>query len=210
MLFRIRAAALTAVSTLVIAGGLAGGAHADLLSLLPGSCGNQPESQPFTPWHDNNEYTPVPGGSFEAGSAPWLLSGGAATVPGNETFYVGSSTDSTSLSLPAGSSATSLPSCTSIYHPTLRLFVQNTGSAQSHLTVDALYPGLLGGVQSTQIGYLTGSASWEPSPQLPLLVDNLLGTLSLDQTVIAFRFAPADSLGHWRIDDVYLDPFARG
>jgi hypothetical protein len=41
-------------------------------------------------------------------------------------------------------------------------------------------------------------------------VCNLLATLSLNRTVIAFKFAPADSTGAWSIDDVYLDPYARG
>ncbi len=208
--FKCRVAALAACSTLALAGFAAGGAQAGILSLLPGACGNQPESQPFLQWGDTNEYTPVPGGSFEPGSAPWTLTGGASVVSGNETFYVSSKSDSHSLALPAGSSATSPASCTDIYHPTLRLFLRNTGSVRSHLTVDALYPGLLGGVQTAEIGSLTGSSSWEPTPQLELLVDNLMATLSLDQTAIAFRFAPADSLGNWRIDDVYLDPFCRG
>jgi hypothetical protein len=35
-------------------------------------------------------------------------------------------------------------------------------------------------------------------------------TLSLNQTAIAFRFIPADDTGSWQIDDVYLDPYARG
>jgi hypothetical protein len=90
------------------------------------------------------------------------------------------------------------------------MFVQNTGNPTSHLAVYALYPGLLGIVQTAKIGSLTGTGSWEPTPQLPLLVSNLMATLSLDQTAIAFRLAPADSLGNWRVDDVYLDPFARG
>lgn len=209
MMGRIRAAGLAAAATLAISGGLAGGAQASILSLLPGSCGNQPESQVFQHWGDSNEYTPVPGGSFESGSVPWLLTGGAKVVSGNETSYVRSASDSHSLSLPTRSTATSPPICTSIYNPTARLFVQNTGSASSHLTVDALYPGLLGWVQTAKIGSLTGTGAWEPSPQLPLLVTNLLATLSLDQTAIAFRFAPADSLGNWRIDDVYLDPYCR-
>jgi hypothetical protein len=205
----MRALGLAAVACLAVGGAFAGSAQANLLSLLPGSCGNQPESQMFQHWGDNNEYTPVPGGSFELGSPPWLLTGGARVVSGNETGFAGSASDSHSLSLPAGSSATSLPSCTSIYHPTLRMFVQNTGNASSHLRVYALYPGLLGMVQSAEIGSLTGTGAWQPSPQLSLLVSNLLATLSLDQTAIAFRFAPADSLGNWRIDDVYLDPFCR-
>jgi hypothetical protein len=210
MALRIRVAALSALSVLATGGLLAGGAQANILSLLPGACGNQPESQPFAHWGDTKNYTPVPGGSFESGAIPWLLTGGAGTTAGNETFYVRSSSDSRSLGLPSGSSATSAASCTDIYHPTLRLFVRNTGSGSSHLTVQALYPGLLGGVNTAKIGSLTGTSSWEPSPQMTLLLSNLLATLSLDQTAIAFRFAPADSLGRWQVDDAYLDPFARG
>lgn len=209
MMGRIRAAGLAGVATLAISAALAGGAQANILSLLPGSCGNQPESQPFQQWGDSSEYTPVPGGSFESGSVPWLLAGGAKVVSGNESSFVGSASDSHSLSLPAGSTATSPPSCTSIYHPTVRMFVQNTGTASSHLTVYALYPGLLGMVQTAKIGSLTGTGAWQPSPQVSLLLTNLLATLSLDQTAIAFRFAPADRLGNWRIDDVYLDPYCR-
>jgi hypothetical protein len=210
MALRIRLAALSAVSALAVGGLLAGGTQASIFSLLPGACGNQPESQLFAQWGDTSNYTPVPGGSFESGAVPWLLTGGATTTSGNETFYVGSRTNSRSLSLPSGSSATSLASCTDIYHPTLRLFVRNAGSGSSHLTVQALYPGLLGGVSTAKIGSLTGTSSWEPSPKMTLLLSNLLATLSLNQTAIAFRFAPADSLGKWQVDDVYLDPFARG
>lgn len=205
MMGRIKLAGVAAAATLAISGGLAGGAHAGILSLLPGSCGNQPESQPFAQWGDSNSYTPVPGGSFESGSIPWALTGGASVAPGNNTLTAGSS----SLSLPSGSTATSPALCTSIYDPTARLFVQNSGSSSSHLSVYALYPGLLGFVQSAKIGSVTGTGSWEPTPQLSLTGVNLMATLSLSQTAIAFRFAPADSLGKWRIDDVYLDPYCR-
>ena len=208
--FKIRVAALAAMSTLALGGLVAGQAQANILSLLPGACGNQPESQPFSQFKDSNQYTPVPGGSFESGSFPWLLTGGAGVVSGNETYFVGSKADSHSLALPAGSSATSPASCTDIYHPVVRLFVQNTGSARSQLNVYALYPGLLGGVVTSKLAGVTGSSSWQPTQQMSLLVNNLLGTLSLDQTAIAFRFAPADSLGNWRVDDVYLDPYFRG
>jgi hypothetical protein len=209
MLHRLRAAAVAATSTLTLLALVVPSAHANLLSVLPGSCGNQPESQPFLPWGDSSHYTPVPGGSFEVGSPSWLLSGGAKIAAGNETYRVAGG-GSQSLSLPAGSSAISPPSCTSIYHPTVRFFVRNTGAAGSHLIVQALYPGMLGGVQTTTLGELTGSASWQPSPAMSLLVSNLLSTVSLDQTTIAFRFLPADSTGNWSIDDVYLDPYMRG
>jgi hypothetical protein len=171
-------------------------AQASLFSLLPGSC-SAPESQPFTAYGDYNYYVQVPGGDFQADGTPWTLTGGANVSSG-------------SLSLPSGSSATSPAACTSIYQPTLRLFVRNTGSASSRLKVQALYPGLLGSVQTTTLGYLSGTSSWAPSPAMSLLVNNLLATVSLTQTAIAFRFIPADNAGNWSIDNVYLDPYFRG
>jgi hypothetical protein len=210
MIRRTRALLLAAASALSVGVVAAPAAQANLLSILPGSCGNQVESQPFVPWGDSNAYTLVPGGNFEHGTAGWLLSGGAAVTSGNESFHVGGASDSHSLALPWGSSATTPASCTNIYHPTVRLFVRNTGSASSQLRVQALYPGLLGGVNTATLGYVTGSSSWAPTKAMTLLVSNLLATLSLNQTAIAFKFTPADQTGHWTVDDVYLDPFGRG
>jgi hypothetical protein len=209
MNLRIRALLLGVASAVAAMTLVAPAANASLLSILPGSCGNQPESQPFQAWGDSSYYTPVPGGSFEAGSLPWLLTGGAHVVAGNENFNV-SGAGANSLSLPAGSVATSPASCTNIYHPTARFFVRNTGSASSRLTVQAIYPGLLGFPQTATLGKISGTSGWAPSPTLGLFTTNLLATLSLDQTAIAFRFIPADSSGSWSIDDVYLDPFHRG
>ena len=212
MIHRLRTAlvASVAVSALGLLAAIVPSAQASVLSLLPGSCGQQAESQVFARWGDENEYTLVKGGDFEAGTPGWQLSRDAAVVNGNETFYVHAATDSHSLSLPSGSSAISAASCTSIYHPTVRMFVRNQGAPSSHLLVQALYPGLLGGVDTTTIGELSGTSSWEPSPAMPLLLDNLLATVSLDQTVIAFRFTPTTGSGSWSIDDVYLDPYCRG
>jgi hypothetical protein len=210
MIKRARAVLLGTISALTMGAVFVPASQANVLSLLPGSCGNQPASQPFAPWGDYNDYTLVPGGAFVPGSFPWLLSGGASVAPDSGTLVVNGVSDEYSLSLPGGSSAISPPSCTSIYHPTARLFVRNTGSSRSVLTVQALTPGLLWGVQTTTIGRLTGSSDWEPSPAMGLLTSNLFSTLSLQQTVIAFRFAPADNTGHWSVDDVYLDPYRRG
>jgi hypothetical protein len=210
MIGRARAVLLGTISALGLGAAIAPASQANVLSLLPGSCGGEVASQPFLPWGDSNSYVLVPGGAFVPGSAPWTLSGGASVVPDSGTLVVEGVRDWHSLSLPGGSSAISPASCTSIYNPTARLFVRNTGSTSSRLTVQALYPGLLGGVQSATIGKLAGSANWQPSPAMTLLVSNLFSTLSLDQTVIAFRFAPADNTGHWSVDDVYLDPYRRG
>jgi hypothetical protein len=209
MNIRARAVLVAAVSTVAIGALVAPAANASLLSILPGSCGTQSESQPFTKWGDRANYFLLPGGTFEQGSLPWALSGGAAATAGNESYYVHSGADSRSLGLPSGSSATSSAVCTSIYDPTLRLFVRNTGSSSSRLKVEALYPGLLGTVRTAKIGDLSGSSSWQPTPTLQLLVTNLLATLSVDQTAVAYRFTPEDSAGKWSIDDVYVDPRMR-
>jgi hypothetical protein len=210
MIRRMRAVFVAAASVLSVGVVAAPAAQANLLSLLPGSCGNQLESQPFAPWGDSSSYTLVRGGNFEQNMAGWTLTGGAGVKSGNESFDVGSATDSHSLALPSGSSATTPASCTSIYHPTVRLFVRNTGSAGSVLRVQALYPGLLGDVNTATVGYVQGSSAWAPTGAMTLLLNNLLATLSLNQTAIAFRFTPMDYTGHWAIDDVYLDPFGRG
>jgi hypothetical protein len=189
MTIRIRLALVAALSTLGLGAVIAPASQASLLSVLPGSCGNQPASQPFAQYGDYNDYTPA--------LTPWQLSGGAS-VTGD------------SVSLPAGSSATSQFMCTNIWDPTLRLFVRNTGSPSSQLAVQVLIPGLLGGVQSATVAELTGSSSWQPSPAIGLLLNNLFSTLSLSQTSIAFRFVPADSTGNWSITGVYLDPWMRG
>src|SRR5437763_5273049 len=121
MLTRIRTAALAASSSLAVLAAIAPSAHAGLLSLAPGSCGQQ-ETQPFTPWGDSNTYVLLPGGSFEPGTPGWRLSGGAKVAPGNES-YKASGSGSHSLSLPAGSSASSPATCTGIDHPSARFFV---------------------------------------------------------------------------------------
>lgn len=206
---RIRSAAIAAISTCALALAVVPAASADVLSLLPGSCDGETYSQPFAQWGDNNDYVLLTGGDFEQASLPWALTGGAQPANGNEDFQVGGASDSHSLSVPAGSSATSPAVCASIYKPTLRLFARNSGSPTSRLNVDVYYPGLLGSVQKARLGQISGTGQWAPTGTSQLTVTNLLATLSLDRTAIAFRFSPADSAGSWSIDDVYVDPFNR-
>ena len=204
MFSKIRMAAVAAGSSLAMLAAVAPSAHAGLLSLAPGACGQQ-LTQPFAHVGDNNEYALLPGGSFEAGSPSWLLSRGAQVVTG------GAYDGSRSLSLPAGSSATSPPACTGIDHPSARLFVRNTGSSSSRLKVWATYPPILGLLPDrVYLGELSGSGTWAPSSYVEMgLLNNTIGSLNLGETTISFTFAPADSTGHWQIDDVYLDPHCR-
>jgi hypothetical protein len=205
MLSRIKMAAVAASSSVALLAGVAPSAHAGLLSLTTGDCGQTP-SQPFAQWGDTASYTLVPGGTFEPGSARWALSGGSKVVPGNDTYSQGSY----SLSLPAGSSATSPAACTGLDHPSARLFVRNTGSSSSRLNVYATYKLLLGLPYTISLGPLSGSASWQPSSLLQMgLLNNVVGSLTLSDSTISFTFVPADNTGNWSIDDVYLDPRCR-
>jgi hypothetical protein len=170
------------------------------------SCPSVPVAQTFAHWLDPAWYMTAPNGGFEAGGTSWTLSGGAATVQDNEPWDVRSATDHVALALPSGAAAKTARVCIGVDHPTTRLFVRNTGATASRLAVSVVYTGLNGQPASLSIGQLAGGAAWAPTPVIPVVV-NLLSLLG-DQHV-AFRFAPADGLGNWRIDDVYIDPFGK-
>jgi hypothetical protein len=169
-------------------------------------CASVPVGETFAPWLDPSWYQAAANAGFEAGASGWSLTGGAATVTGNEPFYVGSATDHAALALPADSSATTAPVCIGVEHPTIRLFARNTGSAVSRLNVSVVFSGLDGQPITLLIGQVVAGPSWAPTPVVPILI-NLLSLLGGQQ--VSFRFAPADSLGSWRIDDVYIDPYGK-
>jgi hypothetical protein len=183
-------------------------ASAGLLAPPAPSCDAQPLSTPFAPWMDLAEYTPLSGGSFETSAGGWTLTGGSQVVAGNESFDV-SGPGSSSLSLPAGASATSPAICVGLAHPTMRFFAKSNGGGLlgvSLMRVDVLFVNNLGLVSSLPIGLVTGSASWQPT--LPMsVVANLLATYPGDRTAIAFRFTPL--VGSMVIDDIEVDPYQR-
>jgi hypothetical protein len=184
-------------------------AHAGALVASAPSCDTQVLAQPFLPWLDPASYVIAPGGSFEPGTAGWALSAGAAVGPGNEPWFVTSGGDASSLSLPAGSSATSATMCVGIGHPDLRLFVARSGGTSlSTLRVDVLFEDAAGNVQSLTIGHVTGGSAWSLTPQMPI-VANLLPLLPGNMTPVRFVFTPEDSAG-WSVDDVYVDPWRGG
>lgn len=170
-------------------------------------CPTYQVGQPFLPWLDVLSYTLAPNGGFESGSSAWKLTGGAKVVSGNERFYVRSSTDRHSLSLPMGSSATSSTTCVETLDTTMRFFAINTGSLLSTLKVEALYKDVGGTTHTLPVGLVPGTGSWNPVPPM-LIVANLLHPplLTDGKVEVAFRFTPQGVLGGWRIDDVYVDP----
>jgi hypothetical protein len=199
---------LVIVGALVaLAAGSAAPAQAGDESLL--GCGHQPV-HPFLPWLDPLPYTLLPGGDFESGAVGWKLSGGARVVDGNEPFYVTRRTDSRSLLLPPGSSATSPKMCMGLVLPIVRYF-SSGGNALSYLRVEAVYTDTSGRQRSLDLlpaGLPT--RSWTPSlPALQLLGAINALTLNGLTSEIALRFTPRGLLGSgtWRLDDVYVDPW---
>ena len=194
-------------SVLAVAAALAPSAQAGLLVESAGDCDEQSASQVFLPWLDVANYVLAPGGAAESADG-WTLTGGAGVAPGNEPWNVHGAGDSSSLSLPSGSSATTGAMCVGIEHPTLRFFAKSSGAGPlSALKVEVLFEDSLGLVDSLTIGYAGPSGSWTPTA--PYVVGaSLLPLLPGSHTPVAFRFTPQGT-GSWRIDDVYVDPYGR-
>ena len=168
-------------------------AQADVIDLS--ACNIASLSQPFAPWLDPSSYELAPGGDFE--SDGWSLSGGAQRVPGSEPFAATGTLGSWSLSLPAGASAQSPPTCVDAAYPTIRFFTQGTGL----LEVNVVY-----GNVTLPAGVDLVVGGWAPS--LPMLTDSALVAATSDgsaQVSIQLNALAGDV----RVDDVFVDPWNR-
>jgi hypothetical protein len=102
-------------------------------------CGYTP-SKVFAQWHDNKSYVLTDNGGFESADTGWTLADGAAVTEGNETFAVGGAADHQSLTLPAGSSATSPANCVSRHDGTFRAFARTDSTdKKARLQVEVVY-----------------------------------------------------------------------
>jgi len=192
-----RASLISLVLVLATAGATAAPASAALGVACP-----NPTVKPFLGWNDPYSYWFVPNGGLENGATGWTMTGGAAVASGNESFAVNSAFDSHSLSLPAGSTATTPSMCIGLLSDKMRFFARNTTSPSAKLQVQAVYHGGLGQVLGIfDAGTVQGGA-WHLSPRINLLG----GLLPLLTQSVSFRFHPVGSAAGWRIDDVYFDP----
>jgi len=117
-------------------------------------------SNPFLPWNDASSYVFAPDGGLEADGGSWTLTGGAAVVNGNESFYVHRGTDAKALRIPSGATATTAVFCLDPSYPTMRFFV--AGGSGARLFVDVLY------VDSTaRPGGIRSATSARPAPGRP-------------------------------------------
>jgi hypothetical protein len=191
---RLRVALLAGLAVLAFAPAAEAG-------LLPSCMGTY--EKPFARWGDSASYMLVRDGTFEGGASGWSLSGGAKVVAGNEPFFVHGAGESRSLSLPAGSSATSPPVCMVLAQPKMRLFA-SAPSGSGSMRVDVLNRNLLGILSVLDGGTVSAGGRWQPSPALSLLGSNLSSPLWASWVQLRFRPIGTSSIA---IDDVYVDPW---
>ncbi len=199
-----------ALVALLIAGAaalaMAAPAQAGLLVKSATDCpANPTATRVFARWLDLANYISAPGGAAES-AAGWQLNGGARIVAGNEPWQVNGASDSNSLLLPRGASATTDVMCVGVEYPTLRFFAKrNGGTLLSTLLIEVEFEGLGGILKRLPVGVVLSGTRWQPT--LPhLVLASLLPLLPGQRTPVRFRFTPLGG-GSWQIDDVYVDPW---
>jgi opacity protein-like surface antigen len=186
--------------TVMIALGVAGAvalyapaAQADLVNT--NACNGAPLSTPYLPWADPSSYELAPGGDFE--SSDWSLTGRAALVSGSDPFAATGTLGAASLSLPAGSSAQSPPTCVDAAYPTVRFFASGTGTMAVGVDYDGVY---------LPAGVAVVLGGWQPSP-LMLTTSALPAAVAGGTTDVSLVLTTLT--GNVRVDDVFIDPWNR-
>jgi hypothetical protein len=197
MSHRLLLTVLSAVTALA----LPATASAGVLVADAPDCAAQSASRVFLPWTDPASYVLAPGGAAESADA-WSLTGGAGIVSGNEPARVHAASDSSSLWLPVGATATTGEMCVGITHPDLRFFVAS--ALGGSVRVDVLFEDANGNEVSAPVG-VTGGGAWAPTAPMPIAA-SLLPLLPGSYTPVEFRFTSNGS-APVRIDDVYVDPW---
>jgi hypothetical protein len=169
-------------------------ARANLINLT--TCNTSVLGQPFAPWSDLASYELAPGGDFE--KPAWTLNSGAQRVPGSEPYEATGTLGSWSLSLPAGSSAQSPPTCVDAAYPTVRFFIAGTGSVAVSL-VD--------GNTDIPAGIAVAGSSWLPTPVM-LTTSAVVAATSNGVAQVSLRLTALS--GDQQVDDVFIDPWNRG
>ena len=114
------------------------------------------------------------------------------------------SVGASSLSLPAGGSATSPQSCVNAAYPDFRFFVRSEDPGT--VVTASVVVNVADIAISIPVGAATATSSWQPT--LPMLSHGaLVGLLSGGTGQVALRFA--SSGGTAQVDDVFIDPSGR-
>jgi hypothetical protein len=164
---------------------------------------------PLLAFKDRRDYFVAPAGDFEDSTLPgWQLTGGATVTSGNSPHAVAGEAHGNSLSLPAGSSATSPEMCVDLSYPTFRFFVaQLERDTDSDLAIDVIYPGLAkNNVRQAKKFRLKAKDGWELSDDIKLEPQRLGKAWGWRRIAIRFRVESDNKSAAYRVDDVLIDP----
>jgi hypothetical protein len=174
------------------------------------ACPSTQTTKAFQAFGDNNDYSLVPNGGFETGAGGWSLSRSNVTA-GNEPWSVRGAGDGKSLAIDAGGVAVSPTVCVDLSRPTYRFFAKRTSGSWGVLNLRVRWQDSSGRTNETTIASLDSNfgTGWGVSSSLNIA--SLLGLWNADQDVsVQLVFDPQNYGGSWAIDDVYVDPYARG
>lgn len=176
-------------------GALAAAAPASAMSVAPsGTPCNEPLSQPFLDYGDDNFFKLAPGGDFESGAADWQLDDEASLVSGATPFG-----GETVLSLEPGGSAVTPPICIDGSEDYSRMLTRADGR-HSSVRVEAITER----GTTVPVGIVRGDDEWDASRRFLVPPLALLG----DQTTFRYRFTAVGTTGT-ELDSVYVDPRAK-
>jgi hypothetical protein len=174
------------------------------------ACAATPTTKAFQTFGDNNDYSLVQNGGFETGAGGWSLSRSAVTT-GNEPWSVRKAGDSRSLAIEAGGVAVSPTVCIDINRPTYRFFAKRTSGSWGVLNLRVRWQDASGRTNETTIAALDSNFGTGWGVSSALNIASLLGLWNADQdATVQLVFDPENYGGSWAIDDVYVDPYARG
>jgi hypothetical protein len=173
------------------------------------TCSTPELFNPLTAFKDERDYFVAPGGDFEGPTLPgWQLEGGANLTAGGSTQAAAGATQSYSLALPAGSSATSPEMCVDLNYPTFRFFAtQLAEDTDAQLVVDVIYPALSKhNVREAKKFRLRARDGWELSDDIKLEPQRLGKQSGWRKIAVRFRVRPGKKPASYKIDDVLIDP----
>ena len=173
--------------------------------LITGNCPTS-GTQVFAQWGDPTSYYLAPNGGFESGTTGWSVSR-ASVVSGNEPFY---QSGSHALSLPSGSTALSPVVCIGASDLYVRMFASDAGGTDKGLRVQVVWYGLLNVVLGiTDVATYAPGQGWAPTGKLSTAGGLSVPLLPLvGSTSARIRMTPLGAGSRWRIDDLYVDPWA--
>ncbi|MGO9899029.1 MAG: hypothetical protein ACLP0J_04910 [Solirubrobacteraceae bacterium] len=160
---------------------------------------------PFAQWGDTNGYFLAPGGSFDEGTAGWVLNGAELSTGSDAGFSFGSISASRSLTIGAGGNATSPRLCVNNTMPYIRFFARQV-SPGSDLRVQGVAPSDASPAVTVTITEVPDGSmpSWAPVGRVALITVSLPAGVSVNGVL---RFSVPGATGAWQIDDIYVDPY---